>query len=103
MAFTGNEDFKTNLSHAADLTKSFRTAFPNQPKGIYISRSTLEEILAQEEAVGIRFYFGLENGSLRLVYCGVEENEDDILNIIGNHGMMCPPYCGKSNALNSNQ
>jgi len=103
MAFTGTEDHTTTLEHAATLTKNFRSAYPEQPKAIYFSRQTLEAILAQEDVVGIRFYFGMENGEFRLVFCGAMENEDDNLSILANHGIFCPPCCSRKNALNSNE
>lgn len=103
MEFTGNEDHSTTLEHAATLTRNFRNAFPEQPKAIYFSRRTLEEILAQEDMVGIRFYFGMENDQLRLTFCGVFANQNDQLDMVANRGFLCPPYCGKKNAMNSNE
>lgn len=102
MAFTGNEDHTITLGEGAALTKEFRKKYPSQPKGYFFSKDTLESILAQNDCVGIRFYFGAGiNGTLKLVFVGAKANEDDILDIVGDGGNMCPPMCGRSNELNS--
>lgn len=102
MAFTGNEDHTISLEEGADLTSNFRDNYPGQPQGIYFSKSTLEDVLAQSDCVGIRFYFGLTtNDKLRIVFTGVKASEDDIIGIVGDGGSLCPPACGKKNDLNS--
>ena len=102
MAFTGHEDHTITLTDGAALTKEFRRIFPNQPKGYFFSRDTLESILALSDCVGIRFYFGSDDaGNLKLVFVGATEDENDILEIVGDNGNLCPPACGQSNSLNS--
>ena len=102
MSFTGNEDHTISLSAGAELTAEFRRNFSGQPLGIYFSKDTLQSVLDQTDCVGIRFYFGeTTNGKLRIVFAGVIANENDILDIIGDGGSLCPPACGESNELNS--
>jgi hypothetical protein len=102
MPFTGNEDFLVPIAEAAALNQRFRKMFNTQPKGVYISKKTICDILYQTDCVGIRFYFGLDtDNKLRLTYAGVLANENDILDKIGNQGILCPPSCGVSNVLNS--
>lgn len=102
MAFTGHEDHTIPLSEGAALTKEFRKKYPGQPKGYFFSKDTLESILAQSDCVGIRFYFGAAtNGTLKLVFVGATEDENDILQIVGDGGNLCPPMCGRANELNS--
>lgn len=102
MAFTGHEDHTTTLTAGAALTKEFRRLFANQPKGYFFSMDTLNSMLAQSDVVGIRFYFGAgTDGKLKLVFAGCLADENDVLEIVGNGGAICPPNCGIANALNS--
>lgn len=105
MAFTGHEDHTITLAAGAALTKEFRKNFSNQPKGYFFSKDTLEAILNQTGAVGIRFYFGQEpptiGAKLKLVFVAAKANEDDITAIVGDGGAICPPLCGVANSLNS--
>jgi hypothetical protein len=103
MSFTGNEDHTIPVEDAAEMNQRFREEYPDQPKGIYFSQATLNDILDQSNCVGIRFYFALDGDyKMRLTFCGVQENEDDILDIVGDGGMLCPPHCGTSDDLNTN-
>jgi len=91
-----------SITDAAAMNRNYRKACVNHPKGVYISEWTLNQILSQEDCVGIRFYFAMDDdGKMRLTYAGVKANEDDILGLVGNMGVLCPPSCGVSNALNS--
>lgn len=105
MAFTGHENHTITLAAGAALTKEFRKNFSTQPKGYFFSKDTLQSILDQTGAVGIRFYFGQEAASvgakLKLVFVAAKANEDDITAIVGDSGSLCPPACGTANSLNS--
>jgi hypothetical protein len=102
MSFTGNEDHTIPVRDAAEMNKRFRDEYPDQPKGIYFSQSTLSDIMEQSGCVGIRFYFALDSDyKMRLTFCGVQEDENDILSIVGDGGMLCPPHCGSADQLNS--
>jgi hypothetical protein len=102
MSFTGNEDHTIDAGDAATMNRRFREEYTDQPQGIYFSQTTLNNVLGQTDCVGIRFYFALDaDYKLKLTFCGVLENEDDILEIVGDGGSLCPPHCGTSNELNS--
>ena len=102
MSFTGKENCTITLAEAEVLNQNFRANFPGQPLGVYFSQATLREVLAQQDCVGIRFYFACdETGELCITFAGVTSNEDDILEIIGDGGLKCPPSCGVANPLNS--
>jgi len=102
MAFTGNEDCEVSVSTASTLNKNFRDLYPAQIKGIYFSQKTLRKVLDQTECVGIRFYFGADpDGMLTITFAGVKANEDDIIGVVGDNGIKCPPHCGSKNTLNS--
>jgi hypothetical protein len=102
MAFTGHENHKITLEQGQALTKEFRRRFGNQPNGYYFSKDIFNSILEQTGCVGIRFYFASDmDGVLKLVFVGVDQQEDDLLAIVGDSGSLCPPACGGSNVLNS--
>lgn len=86
----------------------------NQTDWIFFDRSTLEEILADSNATGIKFYFTEyteatakafypENpdqyiGRINLVMTASGDGQSDILDASGgssyfNKGQMCPPHC----------
>ncbi|MFA6261228.1 MAG: hypothetical protein WC760_07170 [Bacteroidia bacterium] len=108
MSFTGNENHSISLEDAAALTKNYRDANINPIIGEYFGQTAIEEILAQTGCVGIRAYFAICDPTslepkLRLVICGVDSSENDILNIIAENGSLCPPNCSTANALNSDE
>lgn len=104
MAFTGNEDHSFPLETAAEWTKNYRdSAGTNAVKGHYFGGTFISEILAQQNCVGIRIYYALdENGAKQLIIVGVDSNENDLEDgLIAERSVACPPTCGNNNALNS--
>lgn len=104
MSFTGNENHDIPLSTAAKWTKNYRNTIPaSDARAHLFERDIIEAILAQEDCVGIRIYYALNNnGEKRLIICGVTENEDDIyLGLLAETSLRNPPHCGASNPLNS--
>ena len=103
MSFTGTEIHTISLLDAADLTAHYRTNHPGAIKAFYYSKAAISAILAQEDCVGIRIYYGEDDeDNPKLVICGVLANEDDIDDgLLAEFGLPCPTQCGSSNALNS--
>ncbi|MBK7128316.1 MAG: hypothetical protein IPM74_12195 [Crocinitomicaceae bacterium] len=102
MAFNGTEGDPITIAQGAALTANFRAAYPMQIKARFFGRELLEDILRQTNAKGIRFYFGLStNNELELVICAADQNENDILGIVGDLSVPCPTRCGIRNSLNS--
>ncbi len=101
MAFNGSEGKFITLSEGADLTGEFRSSNPTQPLAYFFGRDKLEELLAQDNCMGIRIYFGEKNNSLQLVLVSADDNQDDLLDKILDKGSTCPPYSSTSNDLNS--
>ncbi len=57
--FTGMEDHSISLEEAGALTGNYRrSAGPGSVKGKFFSRAAIEQLLAQEDTVGIRYYYG---------------------------------------------
>ena len=102
MSFNGTEGDPITIAQGAALTANFRAAYPLQIKARFFGKDLLEDILKQNGAKGIRFYFGLNaNNQLELVICAADQNENDILGIVGDYSYPCPPSCSSRNALNS--
>jgi hypothetical protein len=103
MSFTGNENHTISLLDAADLTANYRSSHPGAVKGFFYGKTAISDIIAQDDCVGIRIYFGEDSlGNPQLVICGVLANEDDIDDgLLAELGRPCPPQCGSANALNS--
>lgn len=104
MAFTGKENHSISLDDAAHLTKNYRD---NNPPGItlghYFGRDAIDAILAQDECVGIRIYYGLtDEGTKQLVITGVDADKNDLYDgVLAERSILCPPDCGTLNPLNS--
>lgn len=61
----------------------------------FFGRDIIDKILAQEECLGIRIYYGLdEAGNKQLLLMGAKENGANLSSgIIGDASKPCPPYC----------
>ncbi|WP_341899818.1 hypothetical protein [Fluviicola taffensis] len=103
MSFTGNEGKQITLEEGALLTRKYRESKMNKTGGMFIGKTHIEEILAQADCKGIRIYLGQNSeGDFELVLVGADSNENDMLNVIIDNGMKCPPYPYASNPLNGN-
>lgn len=98
-------DFVT-LSEGADYTAAYRDQFPSMDgviKGLFVGRNKINALLNQENVVGLRIYFGLnEEGLPNLVIVGAKATGDDVTSLIVERLKPCPPSCGSGNALNGN-
>lgn len=104
MSFNGNEGEFISLDEASQMTARYRnTIQPGEVIGQFIGRDLIEQILAQNECVGLRIYYGLdENGEKSFVCVGADQNEDDLYEgLIADKFKRCPPLCSKKNPLNS--
>ena len=64
----------------AKFISDYQKLYPNETAGYLIGKEIIEKILAQPGCVGIRFYSALnEMGEKTLVYVGVGENREDIV------------------------
>lgn len=103
MSFNGNEAEQITLQEGAEYTARYRAANPGAKKGVFFGRTHIDKILAQGDCKGLRFYFANnEDGSPTLVMVGVDSNENDLLSVIVERAITCPPSCGNSNLLNDN-
>lgn len=95
--FNGNEGSVITLAQAEDFTQNYaNTVSGSAVKGIMFGKNHIEDILAQEDCVGIRSYFAIvaAGGELTQVWVGVDANEDDLENgIVLETAIPCPPIC----------
>lgn len=102
MAFDGTEGSEITYSEGSDLTAEYRRLNSGDTKGHFVGKDLINDLLAQEDCMGIRIYYGIdEYGNKELVIVGADSNEDDILDLIIDKTIKCPPTCGNSNNLNS--
>ena len=104
MSFNGSEGAFITLEEGAAMTANYRnTIQQGEVIGQFIGRDLIQDILAQTDCVGIRFYYAIdENGSKNLVCVGVDQNENDIRDgLIADKLKKCPPICSNTNPLNN--
>lgn len=102
MAFDGKEGGAITLEVGAAMTASYRDANPGELKGHFFGREILEQILEQEGCMGIRMYYGIdEGGEKALVLVGAASDEDDMTDLVADISTPCPSRCGSRNSLNS--
>lgn len=102
MAFDGSEGGPISLEAGAAMTASYRDENPDGRKGHFFGKDILNEILDQDDCMGIRIYYGLnDDGEQELVIVGADANEDDMTDLVADLSAPCPPKCGKNNKLNS--
>lgn len=102
MTFTGHEDHDFPLDTAVVWTANYRSANPNQIKAHYFGKDAIAAILAQENCVGIRNYYALnDSGVKQLIIVGVDANGNDLYNgLLAERSFLCPPDCSVSSPLN---
>jgi hypothetical protein len=103
--FSGMEDHAVALEDAGRLTRNHRrsTGTGAIKAGVF-GRAAIEQILAQDGVVGMRYYFGQEsNGRPVMVIVGVDEAGRDLYDgVVCERSSPCPPFCGPTwNPLNS--
>lgn len=103
MAFNGSEGSTITYAQAGDLCSNYQTNHPTEKKGFYIGRDLIEDILAQDECVGIRVYKGEDDdGNENFIWVGVDRFENDMVDgVIADYCFPCPNTCGSPNNLNN--
>jgi hypothetical protein len=103
--FSGLEDHAIELESAGRLTRNHRrSAGAGAIKAGVFGRAAIEQVLAQDGVVGMRYYFGQENnGRPVMVIVGVDEMGRDLYDgVVCERSAPCPPFCGPDwNPLNS--
>jgi len=106
VVFTGKEDHLISLSNATQMTDVYRLKNPDGPWGWYFGGEAIQSVLAQNGAVGLRIYGGLnQEGQFSPVVFGVTADGKDITGsglhkalldsgvVILEMAPPCPPEC----------
>jgi hypothetical protein len=102
--FTGNEDHSITLNEAAMFTFNYRQKVaPDAKIGGFFGKQAIQDILGQENCVGIRYYPGeMKDGTPVLILVGVDKDGNDLYDgLLAERAMPCPPRCSYLNPLNS--
>lgn len=82
---------------AKELIDSFQQKFPDEITSSFIGKNNVENLLQQEDCVGIRIYNGYDEveRKISMVLVGVDSNDDELLNdgLIYDDMKICPPNC----------
>jgi hypothetical protein len=104
MDFTGNEGSIIPLNLASQMTKNFRlNAETDAIISMAIGKNIIEEILNQNDCLGLRFYKALDENSLeQFVIVGVDTDGNDMYTgKIADRVVLCPVICPQKSPLNS--
>lgn len=107
-----NIDHEISLEEAIEMTTRFRGEIQSMLKPEFsaigvlpisetFNKSIFEDLVIQTGCVAVRAYLGMdENNRVRLLFVGVDDNNNDILastdeqgGYIFEYGQRCPPIC----------
>ncbi len=104
MAFDGTEGEAITLAKAGGYTKDYRDEYPGALLAHFFGKDIINDILDQNDCMGIRIYHGIKNGKAELILVGATADEEDMIatgDIIADVALPCPNRCASSNTLNS--
>lgn len=102
MTINNNSGEVILLNEAIDYTHSFQQNNPQSIKSYFAGVNKINEILGQEDCIGIRFYSGLDpiTGIKNLVLVGVNQDGEDLTaGVIVEKLITCPSICPTNSAL----
>ncbi|NUO81813.1 hypothetical protein HUU05_17215 [candidate division KSB1 bacterium] len=79
--FTGEENHAITTAEALTFLKQFREHYgPEAAPGVFFDKQAVQALLAQPEAVGLRYYYGADMfDQTQLVLVGTQANRNDLL------------------------
>ena len=104
ITFTGREDHSISLEDASKMTRNFQLqTASDQIIGGFFGKDAVLAIISQEGAVGLRYYYGLDDeGTPHIILIGVEADGNDMIDgLLAERAAACPPHCPEFNDLNS--
>ncbi len=104
VTFTGKENHSISLEDASKMTRNFQLqAAPDQIIGGFFGKDAVLAIILQEDAVGLRYYYGLDDeGIPHIILIGVSADGNDMIDgLLAERAAACPPHCPEFNDLNS--
>lgn len=97
-------DHSITLEKAIEFTHRYRhSASFNGKKGGFFGKDTLQAILDQENAAGIRYYYGIddENTPVLVLVAATEENVDLYNGELAELAIPCPAICDMDSPLSN--
>lgn len=93
--FTGTENHQVTLEEAMRFIEDFRAeANENEPLGGYFGSEAIKEVLAQDGVVGLRYYYGKNDGQRNVVLVGTDAAGNDVWGgKLAEYSVPCPPWC----------
>ena len=105
MAFTGNEGAPIDDQVAGGWTRRYRKTYPNATQAHFFGRTILEQMLAETNSRGLRFYYGIDDaGRPQLLAVAADAEQNDLLGtncIVADESSCGPPWSSCSNPLNT--
>ena len=103
MNFDGTEGSLISMKEGAAMTAAHREAYPTNNQCIFFGKNMLQDLLNQDDAMGLRFYFARNpEGKMTLVTIAVDSQGKDIQAKVGNKGHSCPSDCCTDSPLSGN-
>ncbi|RAK65914.1 hypothetical protein [Hymenobacter edaphi] len=100
MAFNGDEGSLIPMAEGVEMTTQYREASYSNNLCVFFGKTLLNELLAQPNAQGLRFYFALNaDNKLTLVTVAADSEGKDIQAKVGNKGEPCPSTCCTASPL----
>ncbi len=98
----GTEGENIPLEEAIQMTRAFRLANPDAIKAFYLGKDIMNELLRQNNCVGMRIYNALDvDNQPQVVIVGVTaDNEDLYEGIRADKTKPCPSLCDINSPLN---
>lgn len=94
MNFNGSEGSFIEMGEGAKMTAAYREAQPGDNLCIFFGSEMLRELMEQDGAMGLRFYFAhSEGGKMALVTVAANAAGQDMLDRVGDAGIACPDKC----------
>ena len=97
MALDENSGGLISEQKAKELIAEFAIKFPGEVVSSFIGAANVNNILEQEDCIGLRIYNGYDavEKKISLVLVGVDKSDNDILTgaIIYDKLITCPPIC----------
>lgn len=94
MNFNGSEGSLIDIKEGAAMTAAYREAQPGNNLCIFFGSNMLKELMEQDGAMGLRFYFAHgSDGKMALVTVAANGEGRDMLNKVGDAGIACPDKC----------
>ena len=92
-------DYTITEEEAIEWTTAWRTDHPTLVKAFKVDKAEIDEIFEDDNAVAMRSYLAIKDGSPALVMVGVNAEGKDILTKFYDFAEPCPNVCDESSPL----